>query len=314
MNFALLAGLLAGTAPAAALKAQVTPSASDEPEIIVRGEAVLETDELRDAVGDIAMRGRDYKRPMARYQAPLCATVLGMGERMEEYVGTRIMANAVEAGLDKAERDCYTNALIIVTDDQAKLIERLRESEPQWFNPQISRRIRAALEREDASITWSIGRIVGKNGVGAVSDFNEDNSGDFRTRRGLVASRFIINYSIAKVLTVMVVDVDRLDSVHLDQLADFATMRILGQMQLNVVVEEERAATILSLFDSKPSEAPRTMTQLDRAYLKGLYAMRPNEPSTRLEAFVRVAYEDVVEQDCRSDCIGADPAPPPDQF
>ena len=111
-----------------------------------------------------------------------------------------------------------------------------------------------------------------------------------------------IQFSVEKLSTVMVFDVDRFDGVGLHQLGDYITMRVLGHPHPRPVLEEERAATILSLFDSAPTAAPPGMTQLDRAYLKGLYAMRPNEPGNRLEHFVRRAYEDVRAADCAEGC------------
>jgi hypothetical protein len=68
-------------------------------------------------------------------------------------------------------------------------------------------------------------------------------------------------------------------------------MRILGQPQPTIDIEQDGAVSILNLFDVGPDAAPRQMTALDQAYLKGLYAMRPNDPATRLEYFVKLAYE-----------------------
>lgn len=268
--------------------------------IIVIGESELESDELRDALRDVAMRGRHHLRPLERYQSPLCVTVVGMGEQMGSHVAARIRANAAEAGAQVASEDCVTNALVIVVDDQARLIARLRKIQPRLFNARISRQIRAALRRNDAAIAWSSYALRGPGGISAASPVAETTGTDVlgnvaganvRSTRTVRASAFLIDYSIDKVNTIMVFDVDRLDGVHLDQLADYATMRILGQPQPTVEIAEERASSILSLFDSEPAAAPRVMTGLDRAYLGGLYAMRPNDSSSRLEHFVRVAYE-----------------------
>ncbi len=304
--------------------AQQAPQASDEigedlkgrdgRPIIVIGEPELETEEVRNALRDVAMRGRSYDRPLERYQQPLCVTVLGLGEAMGGKVADRVRANAVEAGLELGAQDCITNALIIVVDDQERLIERLRDLEPRMFNPRISRGIKAALRRGDAAITWAGYQIQGPAGRGGLSSVVVSSGADvvgsrggsnIRTTRSTTPSRREIQFSIEKLSTVMVFDVDRLDGVGLHQLGDFITMRVLGQPQPSVAVEEERAASILSLFDGAPTAAPPGMTQLDRAYLKGLYAMRPNEPGNRLEHFVRRAYEDMRARDCASGCVDA---------
>lgn len=288
--------------------------------IIVIGEPELETDELRDAVRDVAMRGRGYDQPLSRYQAPLCPKVIGMGDRMDTYVSDRIRSNALEAGVEVAGEGCQANALLIVTDNQDKLIAGMKKNHPGLFGVSASRRIKAAQDRGDAAIVWSSFIAQGPLGRdGGASDVVAGNSldgafanagGAAQERRLTRASRYEITYSVEKTFTTLVFDVDRLNGVHLDQLSDFATLRILGRPQPTVEIEEERASSILTLFDAKPSDAPRTMTGLDRAYLKGLYAMRPNDPSSRLEHFVRIAYEAARAKNCSGSCPVDQSAPP----
>lgn len=300
-----VAALLAAMLPLAAVHAQTSPpgtgDAEDGAAIIVQGERELEIDELRDAVRDVAMRGRSYERPLSRYQAPLCPHVVGMGERMGTYVTERIRSNAIAAGVEVADEGCDANALLIVTDDQDKLIEGMKKSLPDLFGPQASRQIKAAQNRRDAAIVWSSFVAQGPRGRnGGATDVAVGNSlegafanagGAAQERRLTRASRFDIAYSIEKALTTLVFDVDRINGVHLDQLSDFATMRILGSPQPTIDIEQEGAVSILNLFDTEPAAAPMRMTALDQAYLKGLYAMRPNDPATRLEHFVKLAYE-----------------------
>jgi hypothetical protein len=230
-----------------------------------------------------------------------------MGSR----VADRVRANTLEAGVAVEEGDCVPNALILVVDDQKRLIERLRDIEPRMFNARISRGIRAGFARKDPAITWATYAFQGPNGAGNLSSVVVSSGSDvvgarggsnIRTTRDVRPSRLEINFSIQKVSTVMVFDVARLDGVGLNQLGDFITMRVLGQPQPRPVIEAERASTILSLFDAAPTQAPPGLTQLDRAYLRGLYAMRPNDPGNRLEKFVRVAYEDLRAQDCPEGC------------
>jgi hypothetical protein len=317
--------MLASILPLAAANAQTSPTGTDDADedatIIVQGERELEIDELRDAVRDVAMRGRDYQTPLEQYQTPLCPKVVGLGERMGAYVSDRIRSNAVAVGVEVADADCEANALVIVNDDPRLLIKKIQKSHPRLFSLANNNRIKQAQSRGDAAIVWSLDMEQGPRGrdggatdvvLGTSLDGAFANAGRAPSERRLTrASRFDIPFSTERTFSWVVFDVDRLNGVHLDQLSDFATMRILGSPQPTIDIEQEGAVSILNLFDAGPAAAPMRMTALDMAYLKGLYAMGPNEPSTRLEAFVRVAYEDVVEQDCLSDCIGADPAPPP---
>lgn len=302
----VLTGLLAAGMATPALAQQADSAAEAEgPGIIVQGERELDTKELRDAIRDVAMRGRHAKQPLPRYQMPLCPRALGLPERMAAHVVARIRSNTIEAGyqVDEDTEGCTANALLIVVDDQETLIKRMRKTNPALFSARISREIKAAQRRGDGAITWSSYAMQGPNGrLGAASGTVRSNilETSFANAGGApgelrlsTPSSFAVQYSLEKMATIMVIDVDRLDGVHLDQLADFATMRILGQPQPTIDIEQDGAVSILNLFDVGPEAAPLAMTALDRAYLKGLYAMRPNEPANRLERFVRLAYEEL---------------------
>lgn len=306
------AALLASALVPAAAHAQAGEPGTEEPgteepgkspTIIVQGERELEMPELDDAVKDMVMRGRDYQTPLPKYQAPLCPKVVGLGDRMGGYVSERIRSNAVAAGLAVAEADCEANALLIVTDDPDLLIENMQANHPELFDRGSNNQIKRGQRRGDAAIVWTRqmgqgprGRNGGTTDVATggtlVGTFSNASGGPQELRMSQ-PSRFDIAFSIERVFTGIVFDVDRLDGAHLDQLSDFATLRILGSPQPSIDIEQEGAVSILNLFDVGPAAAPLRMSKLDRAYLKGLYTMRPNEPATRLEHFVKLAYQDL---------------------
>ncbi|MDC8754562.1 hypothetical protein OIK40_07910 [Erythrobacter sp. sf7] len=280
--------------------------------IIVEGEKELERKELRDALRDVAMRGRTFSRPLTRFQAPLCLQVSGLGETLGAQVAARIEENTRTAGFHVAEPGCEHNALVIIVRRPGQLIERLREEQPRLFNAGVNRKIKAAQRRGDVAIGWSLSRIADARGrpllqsgtfagagITGAEALSASAGQAVPTTSSSGVSRFKIPFSLERVLSVLVFDVDRLDGVHLDQIADFATMRLLAEPQPTVEFEEENPAdSILNLFDLDPLEAPQELTAVDRAYLRGLYAMRPNDPGTRLESFVLAAYEDIRREDC----------------
>lgn len=309
----MAAGFITALATPAAAFAQTqtsdAASPAQETTIIVQGERELDTKELRDAIRDVAMRGREAKRPLPRYQVPLCPRTIGLPEKMSAHVVERIRQNTLAAGyeIDEDAEGCAANALMIVVDDQETLIKRMKQSNPRLFNVRISREIRAAQNRGDGAIVWSTFAMQGPTGRGGPASgtvssntletaFANAGSAANELRLGF-PSQALVPYSLEKMSTILVFQVDRLDGVHLDQLADFATMRILGQPQPTIDIEQDGAVSILNLFDVGPDAAPGQMTALDRAYLKGLYAMRPNDPATRLEYFVKLAYEAPNRQD-----------------
>ena len=277
--------------------------------IVVTGERAIEREELRDAVRDIAMRGRTPKRPLSQFQAPLCLNVTGLGDQFGPQVAERIRQNTRDAGAEVASSDCEVNALVVVVRDPDSLIKNLRKSQPDLFSVPVNRTIKAAENRGDAAIAWSVDRLGQARGgkldrvggpVGTAGLALYDNSGFEvpQTQSLGTTARSKIPFSIEKVYSIIIFDVDRLINVHVDQLADFATMRLLANPQPTVEIETERADSILTLFDMDPLDAPQGLTQIDRAYLKGLYALRPNDPATRLEGFVATAYDDIRASDC----------------
>lgn len=276
--------------------------------IIVTGKRQIEKEEARSAVRDIAMRGRTFDRPLPRYQTPLCLSVQGMGDVMGPAIERRIKANAREAGLpDNPDPDCATNALVLVTDDKAALIERLRKTQPRIFEPAAQRATRAALRRNDPAIVWSLQRQTAPDGQrlppgvdgpkrAPMTGIAYDNGGEqVPFTFGVQPSRLSIPFSLERYLTVMVFEARDLDGVHMNQFADYATMRIMIDPQPRVRLETEKADTILTLFDGEPDEAPIGLTALDRAFMRGIYELAPNAPGSRLESFVLAALEREVE-------------------
>ncbi|MEO0463725.1 MAG: hypothetical protein AAF127_11380 [Pseudomonadota bacterium] len=300
------ASALAALTPAAFAQASepetITLRTGPQPEpIIVEGQKPLDKKDARAAVRDLAMRGRSHLKPLAKYSKPLCLSVAGLGERYNTQVADRVKQNATDAEIPIADADCKTNAAVVVVKNPEKLIKRLRKVKPRLVSMEANHRIRDSRARGDAYYAWSQDR-VGRPGGGRAVERGEvagaagtalfGNPGfTVPTNRILGTSKFTISYSIQRRFSIIIFDVERLGGVHLNQLADFATMRLLTEPQPTVELENARTDSILTLFDVDPESAPPVMTQLDRAYLRGLYKMRPNEKSSRLERFVLAELE-----------------------
>jgi hypothetical protein len=88
----------------------------------------------------------------------------------------------------------------------------------------------------------------------------------------------------------MFFDLDQLEDVHVNQLADYATLHLLGNPRDTAERETAGVPTILDLFARGPRKAPLEMTSLDRAYLRGLYQLRNTDWAWHLTASVLRAY------------------------
>lgn len=283
--------------------------------IVVTGDRELERDRVRDAVRDIAMRGRSQTDALVRYTDPLCVTAIGLGERLGAGLRRRIEAHSRLAGHPVAAAGCRTNALIVIVDEPARLIERLRGKRRDLFDPAANRRIRATLRRGYPAVTWSIAGTLDRYGnemengaaIGGLSAPGA--AGDLLLQRdSRAASRLGVPFARSRTMSVIVFEAKRLHNVHLDQLADYATMRILGNPQPYARLSEEQPETILNLFRTDPLDAAPGLTLIDMAYLRGLYSVPPGQPSTRLEHFTLAAYRELAQMEC-DDAAGCNTDP-----
>ena len=279
---------------------------AQENAIVVTGQRPAKDDEVRTSLRNVAMRGRTNDRPIARFQSRLCVSVFGLGERFGREVKRRIESNASEAGLEVERRKCKPNAVVVVVRNSDYLIEDVFTKRGRGVAPEARREIRAAQKRGDVAVSWSTEELTaaqgGTSSIGAdlaesagTAGFGIGVSGA-TTFNNASASRVRPSFSLSRTHAMIVFDVDRLANVHLNQLADFATMRLLTDPQPVVELEGSKLGSILTLFDMDLDDAAPHLTSLDRAYLKGLYKMRPNDPGLSLERFVLAAYKEVLSE------------------
>jgi len=289
---------------------EILAGGADDP-IIVTGDRFLDEDRVREAVRSIARRGRSSGEPLVRFQDPLCVMVSGLGDVLSERVAERIRLQARNVGAKLAESGCTPNATVVLVDRPKVLIDRMRRERPALLDSDSLRRIRSALDSGYPAISWAsterrdqFGRqLPPGNPLGGLvreSLFDEM----LYARDNRFPSQLNLNFSTARSGAFVVFNAYEMSGVHLDQLADYATMHILGNPKPDARLSTDGPASILDLFRFGPEEAPPGLTLIDLAYLKGLYAMRPTDPGRRLESSSLVAYEELAARD---DLKGHDP-------
>lgn len=295
---AALAAMLAPPPLAAREADEVMLRTGELPSIEVFGERPLSPEEVRKSVRDIFEIRMPFD-PIPRFHEELCLQVAGLGETIGAEVAARIRANATAAGLKIDRPGCDSNALVMVVDRPARLVERLRDEYPQLFSVAANREIDAQLSAGRPAIAWSLGGLRNSRGT-PMAGTSALPGGQVVTANASVAwqqtdayfpSRIRVPFSRSKELSVVVFDVRQLDDVHLVQLADYATVHLLATPRRDVAVTGGEVPTILGLFALGPRAAPAELTALDRAYLKGLYTMEPNGWSSRLAGYALAAYE-----------------------
>lgn len=208
-------------------------------------------------------------------------------------VAERIRANVREAGIALADGPCKPNALVSANRRPESVIGALRKRDPQLFNRESDAAIRRQLAADSPVIAWGETTLRANDGLifGERSTASQNPAFVVPAFFGAAPSRHRAPLYQAKVNALVFFDLDRLEDVHVHQLADFATLHLLGDPRDPVDHAEAGVPTILSLFAEGAAKAPQAMTSLDRAYLRGLYTLRSNEWGWHLTASVLGAYE-----------------------
>lgn len=278
-------------------------------EIFVTGERPLDRASIQDAVSEM-LDEQHFDVPLPRFHDPVCLSVSGLGDAASSQVRDRVIENAREAGVLVAEEGCRANALVLIVDDPASLVAQMQKRLPRLIPPAERRRLDAEFARGERVLVWHNEETRGPEGenlristtapgmpiaggTGGLGAETRINSHGRARRVGAVNSRAIVN-------GVVVLDIEQLVGMDLDRVADFATMRLLAPgMRADTVKqypadasEASKAQSVLDPFVA--GQGADRMTRFDRAWLRALYELTPNSPSTRLAGAVARAYADDV--------------------
>lgn len=289
---ALVALALIGAPAAAAAQGEVPPLAEGDA-IEVRGDRKLSRDEILHGQRALYEAGLPY-RTAPRFYDPVCVVVVGLAGRQNDLVAERIRANMRDAGVELAGAGCKPNALVSANRDPEAVIEALRRRDPQLFNRASDAAIRRQIDAGSPVIAWGETALRANDGIifGEQSTSSQNPALAVPVFVGSLPSRLRAPLYQVKINALVFFDLERLEDVHVNQLADHATLHLLGEPRDPVDHAEVKVPTILSLFAEGPSKAPPAMTSLDRAYLRGLYALRSDDWGSRLTGSVLSAYRE----------------------
>jgi hypothetical protein len=249
--------------------------ASLDPEIIVQGERPLTPKEI-DKATDHLTRRTGLFAPIARFEAPVCVLVIGLGDPADEKIAARIRENVAAVGLAVASSPkCSPNAMLVITNDMQGTFDSIYHKRPFLIGVPAAREyslitLRAQLRDKKPAISWAT------FGFGALQNgallTGQPQSGSFWGWNASSGAPPLGGNT--RDSAVLLVDFQRLNGVHVHQLADFATVHLLGSPRTATDPANAGVPTILSLFEQGPKQAPQRLTTFDRAYLCGLYRIR----------------------------------------
>ncbi len=241
------------------------------------GDVVVEGRRLRSVVqnfvGEVAAPATGDRGP-ARWNGPVCIGVVNLRAEVAQYIVDRASDVARELGLEAGEPGCAANVLIIAAADGQAVADGIVEERRRAFVPGGSGMTRtlSALEEfrtSDAPVRWW-----------HVSAPVDSESGELATRLpGRDAPQIAVSRA-SRIRTdirddlfkaIIVVDISKVDSISLPQLADYCTLIALAQVDPKADVASFE--TILNVFIDP---AITGLTGWDRDYLAALYGIEQN--------------------------------------
>ncbi|MFO6429153.1 hypothetical protein ACLBKT_03575 [Erythrobacter sp. W302b] len=261
---AAVAGATVQTAP---------PPAPPSDPIIVEGEKVQSEQALSELARDIAGNPRP-RRPLARFERPLCLMVAAADTALGQQVAERIIENARDARVPVRGKGCKPNALLALSDNAQAQLRDVKASGRRLFAGLSAREIDAALGARDPVYVFQASRQASNTGEPIVNSPEAAGPNGLPGPPNKIWSAGRLKRDLREDMLAALVVVDNAAVAGLTpiQIADYASLRLLAPTGEVDLAEAGAPHTIMTLFVS-PQNAPQTLSRFDRAYLKALYRL-----------------------------------------
>ncbi|MCC2977045.1 hypothetical protein LK533_10215 [Sphingomonas sp. PL-96] len=275
-------------AQAVAPQMPVTPAASGEEDIVVRGMNRKERDKAIAGYVD-ALTEMNPADPIALYEPGIyCPAAFGLSDTRNEEVVARMWRAAEIAGVRPAARPCIASAFVFFVDDIAAFLDLLKAQQPIFFGDLLDKEPRAD---GGPVLAWQLKR-----------DFDPQHMPLAARRFGprVVASpvggsRILSMITRAVAASVVIIERKALLRQSATQIADYAMMRTVVDGDLRTTVANSQS--ILRVLDAPASSRPPTsLTRWDLAYLKGRYKGDLRVYGLRRAAAIRSALKRELDQ------------------
>jgi hypothetical protein len=277
---ALAAGI-GGIALAAAQASQPpVPQADAAESIIVTGTKPTPEEARRRAVEFVRGSGvATSQRPVARWDDPVCPSVLGLQSTYAEMVETRLRSVAKEAGIGVAREPCRPNIVVSFASDANAVVRRVATRAPRRLE-EVPAGARAALLDSAAPVRWWYSTDVrSRDGQPARAAPPPWTAGNAEGGGSMLPASMpslqhyestIISTQSARVLraATVVIDVERVEGMSLDAIASYAALVAFAEIRAS---DFSPSGSILGLFEGE--SRLRELTEWDMAFLSALYRL-----------------------------------------
>ena len=200
---------------------------------------------------------------LARFEDEICPMVIGMPADWTAILTRIIRENVVAAGGTVGKPGCSVNAAAIFIDRPQELILALHKAEPSFFMNMSPREFINFSKQARPAYSWH-----------TVNTYSRDGVAMYGKVRGAAATRLYTNVREEMESGLVVIDRQATIGKSLRQLADFATMHLM--LDVNWRARRMEGNSILSLFHPRKAEPPARMSSFDRNALSGFYLQREN--------------------------------------
>ncbi|MDI1327512.1 MAG: hypothetical protein PSV23_12035 [Brevundimonas sp.] len=263
-------------------------------DVVVEGRRL--DDLTSDFVSEVAIPARG--RGLARWRDGVCVGVANLKAETAQYIVDRVSTIAEDLGLKPGAPGCDPRILVIATTDANNFTRDFVANRPRLFRVggagmDLGRNALRKFESTDRPVRWwnvsvPIDSETGDIAVRIPGYISGDGTGEMSALQYapnisvFAASRLSTQIVDDTMRSFVIVDVDRLNGVSLEQLADY--IAFISLAQINPEADTSGYVSVLNVFDD-PGQADG-LTNWDRAYLLGLYdtvRTRLNHASQRTE-------------------------------
>ena len=253
---------------------QAPPTKPTLPEVTVR--AQREAMERRVWAFVSSSIREPFEASLARWNSPICPLVVGLPRQEDEFVRARLSEIAKAAGAHLAPQPCQANFAVIVTEEPDVVLKAWYKRDYHLFGDATENRINEWLKTPRVARVWYNTKNDSASGLPYASFVSGLSHGLLASGYTNVPvdnndadSHLVFNAVRAFSSVIVAIDRGRTKGNNLKELADYAAMLGLAEIQLNA--DFGAAPTILRLFSISEEAKPTGLSEWDATLLTGLY-------------------------------------------
>lgn len=264
-----------------AAAARADPPPTTVAPVVVPGKA-KKTPELEKRVNTYVktVLAKTPEHRVMSWHDPICPLVGGIETEQGEYVLARMTEVMMQVGAPVAPEKCNVNLFVIITDQPERLLDGWYRRDKNLFGYVSQKRALVFIDTPKPVRVWYNAHITKPGGIpfavstGTYGTTIENNHVDDTrlSRTDVLSAQSVL----------VIVDARRVNGIKLQQLADYALM--LGLTELEPDADVGQASTILNLFRKRGPEddpAPDGLSDWDRAFLTAVYHSDPTSVMQR---------------------------------